>query len=87
MNVLSCGSGGQGYRSAMTDNSELRNDAAPNEAVQAVVDRVLSWHAGGEPDLIRSELEKGLAETGESVPDEWVQQMTQRIHQADPAQK
>jgi hypothetical protein len=70
----------------MSDNSDLRNDA-PNEAVQAVVDRVLSWQAGAPVETVRSELESGLADVGETMDEQWLQQTSSRISEADPAQK
>ena len=70
----------------MSDNSDLRNDA-PNEAVQAVVDRVLSWQAGAPVETVRSELESGLADAGETMDEQWLQQTSARISEADPAQK
>jgi hypothetical protein len=69
----------------MTDNSELRNED-DNEAVQAVVDRVLSWQEGAPVDTVREELEKGLAEIGESRPEEWLRTHAEKISKADPAQ-
>lgn len=69
----------------MSDNSELRHQE-DNEAVQAVLDRVLSWQAGAPPDTVREELAKGLAEIGESRPDEWLQATAEAISKADPAQ-
>lgn len=70
----------------MSDNSDLRNDA-PNEAVQAVVDRVLSWQAGAPVETVREELRKGLDDAGESMPDAWVEETAARISKADPAQQ
>ena len=69
----------------MTDNSELRNEE-DNEAVQAVVDRVLSYQAGAPVDTVRPELERGLSEIGESRPEAWVADNAERISNADPAQ-
>jgi hypothetical protein len=71
----------------MSDNSELRNDAAPNEAVQAVVDRVLSWQAGAPVETVRQELDAGLSQIGEAMPEEWLRETADRISEADPAQK
>jgi hypothetical protein len=69
----------------MTDNSELRNED-DNEAVQAVVDRVLSWQEGAPVETVREELQRGLAEIGESRSDEWLQEHADKISKADPAQ-
>jgi hypothetical protein len=70
----------------MTDNSELRHEEN-NEAVQAVVDRVLSWQAGAPADTIREELASGLAQIGETKPEEWLARNAEAISKADPAQK
>jgi hypothetical protein len=69
----------------MTDNSELRNEE-DNEAVQAVVDRVLSWQAGAPEETVREELAKGLAQVGETRSEEWLASNAQAISKADPAQ-
>jgi hypothetical protein len=71
----------------MSDNSDLRDDPAANEAVQAVVDRVLSWQAGAPVDTVREELEEGLGEVGETMPEEWLADTAERISNADPAQQ
>jgi hypothetical protein len=68
------------------DNSDLRDEPQANEAVQGVVDRVLSWQEGAPADTVRAELEAGLREVGESMPDAWVQQTADRISSADPIQ-
>jgi hypothetical protein len=70
----------------MSDNSDLRDEPSANEAVQAVVDRVLSWQAGAPVGTVRAELEEGLRETGEEMPEAWVAQTAERISNADPAQ-
>ena len=69
----------------MSDNSELRHDD-DNEAVQAVLDRVLSYQGGAPADTVRTELESGLSEIGESRPDAWLGEHAERISNADPAQ-
>jgi hypothetical protein len=69
----------------MSDNTELRNEE-DNEAVQAVVDRVLSYQGGAPEDTVRAELEKGLSEIGESRSEEWLHDHAERISNADPAQ-
>lgn len=73
-----------GYRWAMGDNSELRH-AEDNEAVQAVLDRVLSWQEGAPAETVREELRKGLSEIGETRSEEWLQENAERISKADPA--
>ena len=69
----------------MSDNSELRH-AEENEAVQAVLDRVLSWQEGAPAETVREELERGLSAIGETRSDEWLQEHAERISKADPAQ-
>lgn len=69
----------------MTDHSELRHQE-DNEAVQAVVDRVLSWQAGAPEETVRQELEAGLAKVGETRSEEWLRTNTTAISNADPAQ-
>ena len=70
----------------MTDNSELRHEEN-NEAVQAVVDRVLSYQAGAPVETVRSELEDGLSQIGETRSEEWLATNAEAISNADPAQR
>lgn len=70
----------------MSDNSELRHEE-DNEAVQGVLDRVLSWQAGAPEETVREELEKGLTEIGETRDEQWLQKNASAISTADPAQK
>jgi hypothetical protein len=77
----------------MTDNEELRNDAAEStaqgaeaEAQQAVVDRVLSWQEGAPTETVREELRKAADEVGVSVDDAWLDEKAAEISNADPAQ-
>ncbi len=70
----------------MSDNNDLRDDPQANEAVQAVVDRVLSWQAGAPVETVLEELEAGLREVGADMPHEWVADTAERISRADPAQ-
>jgi hypothetical protein len=67
------------------DNSDLRHEE-DNEAVQAVIDRVLSWQGGAPQETVRQELEAGLQEIGESRDEQWLQSNAERISRADPAQ-
>ena len=67
------------------DNTQLRNED-DNEAIQAVVDRVLSYQAGAPADTVRTDLEDGLKQIGESRPDEWLRANAEQISDADPAQ-
>lgn len=69
----------------MSDNTDLRNDD-DNEAVQAVLDRVLSYQGGAPADTVRTELESGLSQIGESRSDDWLSEHAERISGADPAQ-
>ena len=57
-----------GTTGGMSDNSELRDDDQADEAVQAVVDRVLSWQAGAPEETVKEELESGLREIGADMP-------------------
>ncbi|GAB2758652.1 hypothetical protein [Nocardioides pakistanensis] len=76
----------------MTDNEELRNEAAATgaqgaeaEAQQAVVDRVLSWQEGAPVETVREELHKAAAEVGVEVDDAWLEEKAREISDADPA--
>ena len=46
----------------MSDNNDLRHDEQADEAVQAVVDRVLSWQAGAPEETVLAEFQAGLRE-------------------------
>lgn len=70
-----------------SDNNDLRAEPQVNEAVQAVLDRVLSYQAGAPVDTVRAELASGCAEIEESVSDHWLDEKAEEIHLADPAQK
>lgn len=70
----------------MSDNSELRHEE-DNEAVQAVLDRVLSWQAGAPEETVREELEKGLVKVGETRGEDWLGSHARAISNADPAQR
>jgi hypothetical protein len=67
------------------DSSELRHEE-DNEAVQGVVDRVLSWQAGAPAETVREELEKGLEAIGETRDESWLRRNAEEISKADPAQ-
>lgn len=69
----------------MSDNSELRNEE-DNEAVQAVVDRVLSYQAGAPAETVRKELQDGLSRIGETRSEDWLAGNAEAISHADPAQ-
>lgn len=70
----------------MSENADLRDEPEINEAVQAVLDRVLSYQAGAPVDTVRAELASGCAEIDESVSDRWLDEKAEEIHRADPAQ-
>lgn len=71
----------------MSDNNDLRNDGQADEAVQAVVDRVLSWRAGAPAETAMAELQAGLSQVGTDMPAEWLARTADRISHADPAQQ
>lgn len=78
----------------MTDNDELRNDAAEDtaqgaeaEAQQAVVDRVLSWHEGAPVETVREHLQKAAQEVGVEVDAAWLDETAKKISDADPAKR
>jgi hypothetical protein len=70
----------------MNDNSELRDDDQADEAVQAVVDRVLSYQAGAPAETVLAELQSGLREINADMPPDWLARTAERISHADPAQ-
>jgi hypothetical protein len=71
----------------MSDNSDLRDDDQADEAVQAVVDRVLSWQAGAPEETVLEELQSGLRQIGADMPSDWLARTAHEISNADPAQK
>jgi hypothetical protein len=76
---------GRGTGSGMSDNSDLRDEPEANEAVQAVVDRVLSYQAGAPIETVSAELARGLDEASETMPAQWVARTAERISAVDPA--
>ena len=76
----------QGAQTEGAQTPGAQTEEAQSEVVQAVVDRVLSWHPGATVDVVRGELEKGLDEVGETMPEDWLQSTAERISNADPAQ-
>jgi hypothetical protein len=70
----------------MTDNSDLRDEPV-NDAVQAVVDRVLSYQAGAPEETVLAELQSGLREIDAHMPPDWLGRTAHRISHADPAQR
>ena len=69
----------------MSDASEIRHDEE-DEAVQAVLDRVLSYQGGAPVETVRAELAAGLDQVGAERSEEWVQSHAETISRADPAQ-
>ena len=69
----------------MTDTSDLRHDDEANEAVQAVVDRVLSYQAGAPVETVADELRSGLREIDAKMPEEWVARTPESISETEPA--
>ncbi len=76
---------GRGTGTGMRENSDLRDEPEANEAVQAVVDRVLSYQAGSPIETVSAELARGLDEAGETMSAKWVAQTAERISSVDPA--
>ncbi len=70
----------------MTESNQIRHQD-DNEAVQAAVDRVQSWHAGAPVETVREHLAHALEEAGERKDDDWLQATAERISTADPAQR
>lgn len=50
------------------------------EALQAVVDRVVSWQDGATTETVREELAKGAREADVSASDALLDEIAQRIH-------
>ncbi len=56
------------------------NDDDPRVAVlQAVVDRVTSWHESATEDVVRKELDDALSEAGVEIDEETRQKVVDRI--------
>lgn len=76
-----------GYAASMSDNSEdLRHDPDSDEQVQAVLDRVTSYHEGAPAATVRDELAKALHEVDRTMPDAWMDEKSEQISKADPLQ-
>jgi hypothetical protein len=57
------------------------HEQAPQvEALQAVVDRVVSWQDGAPESTVREELAKGVREAGVEVPAPVLDELARRIH-------
>lgn len=71
----------------MTDNNhELRHDPDSDEMVQAVLDRVTSYHEGAPVETVRDELVKALNEIEREMPDSWLDEKAAQVSNADPLQ-
>jgi hypothetical protein len=66
--------------------SRAARSQAEEEAAQAAVDRVRSWHAGSTPEIIAEELRTALQKVEVSRDDAWVQRHADEISTADPLQ-
>ncbi|WP_131104724.1 hypothetical protein [Ornithinimicrobium sufpigmenti] len=53
---------------------------ARQEAAEYVVDRVESWDEGSQPDVVRKDLEEGMAEAQVDVEDSELDRMAEDIH-------
>ena len=69
----------------MSDNSELRNED-DNEAVQAVVDRVLSYQGGAPVDTVRGGARAGAVRDRREPARGVAGRDAEEISKADPAQ-
>ena len=60
---------------------EPAKDEAPEvQALQAVVDRVVSWQDGAPEGTVREELARGAERAGVEVPDRVLDELARRIH-------
>ena len=64
----------------MAANDAASNEGAYVQALQAVVDRVVSWQDGATQETVREELVRGAREAGVEVPDALVDELARRIH-------
>ena len=63
-----------------TSGIDGTDDRAPKvEAVQAVVDRIISWQDGAPEETVRAELAKALSEADLEVPDSFVDTVVERV--------
>ena len=62
-----------------TNSTEAQD--AEHEALQAVFDRVVSWQESATPEVIREELDRGLAEAGVDVDEATRARLVQYIHE------
>ncbi|GAB2678791.1 hypothetical protein [Thalassiella azotivora] len=67
----------------MAAQDEARNENPEVEALQAVVDRVVSWQDGATEETVRAELAKGADEAGVEVDGGVLDELARRIH-SDP---
>lgn len=67
----------------MTDAAAPQPDdhrSVHTEAVQGVVDRIISWQDGATVDVVRAELVKGLTEVGVEVPESVLDEVVRRVN-------
>ncbi len=67
----------------MAAQDAASNESADVQALQAVVDRVVSWQDGATQETVREELARGAREAGVQVPDTLLDEIARRIH-VDP---
>ncbi len=67
----------------MTTESNESRQQATVEALQAVVDRVVSWQDGATRETVREELAKGASDADVTASDALLDEIARRIH-ADP---
>jgi hypothetical protein len=67
----------------MAAQDAASNEGAEVQALQAVVDRVVSWQDGATQETVREELARGAREAGVEAPDSLLDEIARRIH-ADP---
>jgi hypothetical protein len=61
---------------------EPAKDESPEvQALQAVVDRVVSWQESATEGTVREELARGVERAGVEVPDRVLDELARRIHQ------
>lgn len=56
-------------------------------AIEAVVERVRSYHEGAPVETVRKELVDAASEAGVDVSEDWLRATAQEISDADPAQR
>jgi len=64
----------------MAAQDAASNEGADVQALQAVVDRVVSWQDGATQETVREELARGAREAGVEAPDSLLDEIARRIH-------